>query len=100
MAKRRAARRPNLSRLFEWWWRVKSVAWSKTAGVLLVGLAALALTGAFIWLRATGPSDGARLEPGRPAWRPQGVLLTPFENEPGGLREGDLLVAVDGRSLE
>jgi hypothetical protein len=79
---------------------VKSVAWNKTAGVLLATLTALALTSAFIWLRASSLSDGARLEPGRPAWRPHGIWLTPFENEPGGLREGDLLVAVDGRSVE
>jgi two-component system NarL family sensor kinase len=68
--------------------------------VLLVAIGMLVLAGAFLWLHVTTPSDGARLEPGEQVWRPQGVLVTPLEDRPGGLRRGDLVVAVDGRSME
>jgi signal transduction histidine kinase len=67
-------------------------------GILLIVLGALALTGAFVWLRLTGASDGTQLGPA--AWRPHGVVVTALYEAGTGLRQGDLIVAVDGRSLE
>ena len=55
---------------------------------------------AFVWLQITTPSDGARLDPGQPVWRPEGVVVTPLRERPGGLRAGDVVVALDGVSME
>src|SRR5690348_14905818 len=52
----------------------------------------------FLLLHVTGPSDGARLEPGQSVWRVDGVIVTPLR--PGGLRHGDVIVGVEGKSLE
>src|SRR5438552_2104733 len=67
---------------------------------LAVALAILALGGAFVALCLAGPSDGARVESEQPAWRTDGVVVTPLGPRTGGLRPGDVVVAVDGRSLE
>ncbi len=64
--------------------------------VLVVVITLLTLSGAFVWVRLTSPSDGARLV----AWRADGIVVTPLEVRPGGLREGDVVVAVAGRSME
>lgn len=57
-------------------------------------------TMAFLGLHLATPSDGARIEPGEAsAWQPQGIVLTPILDRPGGLAAGDLLVAVDGETL-
>ena len=68
--------------------------------VLTVAGAILALAGAFVWLQVTYPSDGARFQPGQQVWKPDGIIVTPLREEPGGLRAGDRVVAVDGRSME
>ncbi len=68
--------------------------------VLTVIACALALSGLWLWLRLIGPSDGARLPPGQAVWSRDGVVVTPLEAQPGGLRQGDVVVAVGGRSLE
>jgi hypothetical protein len=68
--------------------------------VLLISGLALALGVAFVWLHGASPSDGARLEPGQQTWIPGGVVVTPLEKHPGGLEPGDVIVAIDGRSLE
>jgi hypothetical protein len=69
--------------------------------VLLVAIFALSLAGAFLWLHWSGPSDGARLPPGdQSAWKPDGVVVTPIEDKPGGLRSGDVVTAIDGQPLE
>ncbi len=60
-------------------------------GVILPGVV-------FFLLHVTGPSDGTRLEPGQSVWRVDGVIVTPLR--PGGLRQGDVIVAVEGKSLE
>jgi two-component system, NarL family, sensor kinase len=65
-----------------------------------VALAILALGGAFVALCLAGPSDGAHIEFDQPAWRPDGVVVTPLGQQTDGLRPGDLVVAVEGRSLE
>jgi two-component system, NarL family, sensor kinase len=65
-------------------------------------LAALVLVPAFVFLGSHlfGPSDGARLEPGGSALRSNGVEVTVLRSQPGGLETGDIVTAVDGRSLE
>ena len=68
--------------------------------VLTVIACMLALSGLWLWLRLTSPSDGASLLPGQAVWGRNGVVVTPLVAEPGGLRQGDEVVAVGGRSLE
>src|SRR5512142_555473 len=65
---------------------------------LLVGSIFLVLAGAFLAWRLGLPSDGARLEPGVPAWKANGVMVTPLQQGP--LQPGDVVVAVAGRSLQ
>jgi two-component system, NarL family, sensor kinase len=73
-----------------------------TARDPLLGLALLILSlgAAFVGLRLTVPTDGATLEPERLPWRPEGVVVTPLVDRPSGLQPGDLVIGVDGRSLE
>ena len=68
--------------------------------VLIIGLVILSLFGWFVWLRVMSPFDGARLPPGTPVWRPGGLIIQPPEEGVGGLRSGDLVVALNGRDLE
>jgi hypothetical protein len=57
--------------------------------VLLVAIFALSLAGEFLWLHWSRPSDGAQLPPGdQSAWKQGGVMVTPIEDKPGGLRAG------------
>lgn len=60
----------------------------------------LVLVGSFVWVHLTTPSDGARLEPGELVWQSDGVVVTPLIEQPNGLRRGDVVVAVAGRSME
>jgi signal transduction histidine kinase len=64
----------------------------------LAGSVALALL--FVVLRATTPSDGARISFYGDAWSPAGVLIAPIDAPAEGLQDGDLVVVVDGRTLE
>lgn len=68
-------------------------------GLVLGGLF-LALAAAFLYAQLSLPSDGARLEPGQPVWRPNGVVVTPLEGGRSPLLPGDVVIAVEGRSLE
>jgi len=68
--------------------------------VLLVGAVLLGLGAANLLMNVTGPSDGARLQPGQSVWKSDGVVVTPLHERPGGLRKGDVVVAVEGRSME
>src|SRR5215472_556874 len=68
--------------------------------VLVISGLALALGVAFVWLHGASPSDGTRLEPGQQTWIPAGVMVSPLERHPGGLEPGDVIVAIDGRSLQ
>jgi two-component system, NarL family, sensor kinase len=54
----------------------------------------------FVALRLTTPSDGARLQPGTNPWQPDGVIITPLIEYSGGVRSGDIVLAVEGISLE
>ena len=68
--------------------------------VVIVAITAVLLGVAFLLLQLTSPSDGARLDPSQPVWRPDGIVVTPIQEQPGGLRQGDEVVAVAGRSME
>jgi two-component system, NarL family, sensor kinase len=67
---------------------------------LVLAALALGLAAAYFGLRAAGPFDGARLRLQEPFWRPDGVVVARPAPGPPGLREGDRVVAVEGRSLE
>jgi len=68
--------------------------------ILFIAATMVALGVAFVWLHLATPSDGARLDPGQPVWRTHGVVVTTLREQLGGLRTGDVVVAVDGTSLE
>jgi hypothetical protein len=57
------------------------------------------MAGAFFLVRLLSASDGARLEPGEPAWHADGVTVTAMVEQTGGLRSEDRVVAVHGESL-
>ena len=68
--------------------------------VVLIAIGVVLPAVAFLWLHLASPADGARLEPGLAVWRPDGVILTPLRTPANGLRPGDVLVAVNGTSVE
>ena len=68
--------------------------------VLLVAGVAISLAAGFLWVHLTTPFDGARLQPGTQVWQPNGVVVMPLSEQADGLRAGDRVVAVDGRSME
>ncbi|HEY7348627.1 MAG TPA: histidine kinase [Ktedonobacterales bacterium] len=68
--------------------------------VASLALGSVLLGVAFLLLHLLTPFDDARLAPGLPDWRPDGVVVTPLQESPAGLRPGDVVVAVDGKSLE
>lgn len=67
---------------------------------LFVAIFFLLLSGSFLLFHWVTLSDGARLEPGEAVWRSDGVAVTPLKDMPAGLRAGDVVVAVNGRSME
>ena len=74
--------------------RVRHLAtWLALAGSILVGLL-------FVWIRATTPSDGARISFYGDAWTSAGVQIDPIDAPAAGLASGDLIVAVDGQSVD
>ncbi len=68
--------------------------------ITIIAAVALALGAGFVLFHLVTPSDGARLEPGQMVWRSDGVVVTPLDLQPGGLRPGDIVVAVDSRGME
>jgi hypothetical protein len=72
---------------------------ARLSGLIIAGIF-LAITGAHIGWHLLSFSDGARLEPGESSWTSEGVRVTPLIEMSNGLRRGDLVVAVDGRSME
>jgi len=68
-------------------------AWS----VLAASLAAVLL---WVGLRIATPSDGGRIAFYQDAWSASGILIEPIDPPQPGLRAGDEVQAVDGRSME
>jgi hypothetical protein len=68
--------------------------------LLISILGMLAICGVFVWVTLTTPSDGALVANGVYAWRPDGVAVAELDPQPHGLQTGDIVVAIDGRSLE
>jgi hypothetical protein len=72
--------------------------------VLFTALGMLLLSLGFVWLHLSSPSDGVRLGPDEPfgevAWKSDGILVTSLEESTEGLHQNDLIVAVDGISIE
>ena len=68
----------------------------------VLGLAVLfiGIFWAFIGAHVAGPSDGARFMWGPSAFRPNGVEVTPPKVDPELIRDGDVVVAIEGRPLE
>lgn len=66
--------------------------WLLAAGSLLASLS-------FLALRLVAPSDGALVAFYADAWTTEGVRIDPLDPQPGGLRPGDVVVAVAGRPL-
>jgi signal transduction histidine kinase len=54
----------------------------------------------FIWVRDHTPADGARVSWYEDAWTAEGVLIDPIDAPAAGLEDGDLVLAVDDRSIE
>jgi hypothetical protein len=72
---------------------------ARLGGLLIAGIF-LALTGAYVVWHLRSFSDGARLEPGEQSWTSEGVIVAPLSETSNGLRRGDVVIAVDGRSME
>ncbi|MBI4340251.1 MAG: hypothetical protein HY680_09935 [Chloroflexi bacterium] len=68
-----------------------------TLGVSVFFLALFVL---FVLLHVIAPCDEARLQPGTQAWRPGGVVVASLGEQTGGLQSGDLVIGVNGRSME
>lgn len=64
--------------------------------VLFLALSFFLLGISHVITHLSGPYDGARLEPGKQAWLPEGVLVNPFVDRVDGLRANDLVLAVNG----
>ena len=64
----------------------------------LVGSLALAIL--FVGMRATIPSDGARIAFYGDGWSDVGVRIDPIDAPAAGLEAGDLVVGVAGRSVD
>jgi two-component system, NarL family, sensor kinase len=67
--------------------------------LILVGLLWLPAV-AFLGLHLATPFDNGRLQPGSDNIAAEGVIVTPVEAGPAGFEAGDLVLAVNGRSLE
>lgn len=65
-------------------------------GVTVFGFALIAV---FFFMRAATPSDGARMLATDNVWHSDGVIVTPWREEPDGLRRGDKVIAVSGTPM-
>lgn len=68
--------------------------------LLVFTVVALTVNVIFYGLRLVTPSDGARLRETEPIFTREGVILAPFQPQTSGLRDGDVVTAVAGRSME
>ncbi len=67
--------------------------------ILLIAIL-IGLPLAFLWLHLTTPFDGGRLLPDSFPITERGVRVTPPLPIPGGFQAGDIVTAVEGRSIE
>src|SRR5262245_5667780 len=67
--------------------------WGAGLATVLAALALLALSGIYLGLRLTAPSDGAAIRNGPAGWQAEGLVVTPLEARLGGLHEEDVVVA-------
>ena len=74
-------------------------AYSRLA-VVVVAITAVLLGTTFLLFHLLTPFDGVRLAPGQPYWSTTGVVVTPIEQQSGGLAPGDIVVTVEGKSME
>lgn len=58
------------------------------------------LAATFVILRLTGPFDGTALDPWRAYAEPDGVVVIRIADDPAGLADGDVVIAIAGHSLE
>jgi two-component system, NarL family, sensor kinase len=63
---------------------------------IIVALPAIAL----LVLRLMGGSDGALIENRPGSWQARGVVVDVLDERRSGLRSGDLILAIDGRSVD
>src|SRR5258708_7318969 len=72
--------------------------------ILFVAMGLCVLSLIFAGMHLSSPSDGTRLGPeepfGVPAWKADGILATPLEDTIDGLQQNDLIVAIEGTSIE
>jgi len=72
----------------------------RQALLVLAGASFLILLAlAFLFLQLSLPFDDARLAPGSLALSDEGLRIIPLKPQPGGLQSGDLVVAIDGRTV-
>jgi two-component system, NarL family, sensor kinase len=60
----------------------------------------IAVALAFLGVQLATPFDGARVPPGREGFTAEGLRVAPFGRSDHGLRDGDVVVAIDGRGWE
>jgi signal transduction histidine kinase len=53
----------------------------------------------FVWVRDHTPADGARISWYEDAWSAEGVLIDPIDAPAPGLEDGDVVLAVDDRTI-
>jgi two-component system, NarL family, sensor kinase len=68
--------------------------------IIFLSLLILAPAASFTLLHLTSASDGARLQPGQLNILSEGVVVSPLGLQAGGLQQGDIVLAVNGHSLE
>ncbi len=74
--------------------RVRRIAtWIALAASLAAGLT-------FVLVRVATPSDGARVAFYADAWSSEGIRIAPIDQPAAGLMDGDVVTAVDERSME
>ena len=73
---------------------------AQRVGTWLLLAVALAAAAAFVILRATLPSDGARVAFYGDAWSVAGIRIDPIDAPAAGLQDGDVVLAVDGFPME
>ncbi|MBI3740944.1 MAG: hypothetical protein HY257_04205 [Chloroflexi bacterium] len=75
---------------------------NRRANMLVIAISiVIALSAAtFILLHTTSPFDGAHLQPGERVWKSNGVQVTPLATSRAGLQRGDIVIAVEGKSIE